>query len=188
MSWRSICCLIVASTTFLPCAFGQGESGRVRGANVAIELVSARRTVLRGELIAVSLDSVWVLGRSGLDAAPLGYVRRASVKQHSLDAQAGLIWTLVGGLVTGGLLTAACASVEEGCFVVFPVTLGAWGIVGGLSALTLEYSSRRRFVTPNIGNKIRGYARFPHGLPAGLDRNTLGLQLTLRAPVPPLFR
>jgi len=184
MTFRSTGCLLVAAVAAVAPVFGQTAGKGVRGSNVAVEIGSRSGTVLRGELIAVSLDSIWVLGDSGLAVAPLGYVRSASMKQHSLDGRTGLVWTLVGGLVTGGLLTAACASVCDDCGSVFRAPLGSWGIVGGVSALTLEGSSRPRFTTPDIGGKLRGYARFPQGLPAGLDRSAPALRVAVRTTVP----
>ena len=184
MSLRTVGSLLVAVAALVARVDGQAPDKAVRGSDVSVELVSRSRSVLRGELIAVSLDSIWLLSDSGLAATPLGYVRGASIKQHSLDGRAGLIWTLVGGVVTGGLLTGACSTVAEDCGAVFLGTKAAWAIVGGVSAISLEVSSRRRFTTPDIGGKLRGYARFPQGLPAGLDRNALDLRVAVRATVP----
>jgi hypothetical protein len=168
-------------------AVGQSVNDFMRGADVSLQLATLEMPVVRGELIAVSHDSIWLLGDAGLAAVPVGYVRGASLKQHSLDGKAGLIWTLVGGLVTSGALTAACASVEGDCGAVFVVSMASWALVGGVSALSLEVSSRRRFKTPDIGGQLRGYARFPQGVPAGLDRNAIGLRMAVRTSVPPPF-
>lgn len=167
---------------------GQSVQDIVSGANVSLQLATLGRPVVRGELIAVSLDSIWLLSDAGLAAVPVGYVQAASLKQHSLDGNAGLIWTLVGGLITSGVLTAACASVDGDCGAVFVVSMASWALVGGVSALSLEVSSQRKFKTPDIGGQLRRYARFPQGMPAGLDPNALGLRVAVRSSVPPPFR
>ena len=186
--WRRPCgCMLVALIAVSQHALGQAENPRVRGSRVTVEMVSNRNAVLRGELIAVSADSIWLLNGSGLRAAPLGFVKGASLKRHNMNGQVGLVWTLVGGLVTGGLLTGACATVSEGCGGVLAGTMLVWGVVGGVSAISMGISSRRSFSMPNIGEKLRGYARFPQGLPTGLDRNAMGLRVAVRASVPPTF-
>lgn len=184
MYWRSYGGALVALTMVVSHAVGQANTDEVRGSRVTVELASRRRAVLRGELIAVSADSLWLLNDSGIVGARLGYVSGASLKRHSMNGRTGLVWTVVGGLVTGGLLTAACSSVSEDCGGVFVGTMLAWGIVGGSSALSMEMSSRSTFRAPNIGEKLRGYARFPQGLPRGIDRSDLAVRLRVQVRVP----
>ena len=139
----------------------------VLGASVQVAVANAPK--MKGELIAVSTDSVWVLRGLELLTAPVARVSLVRIKRHKLDGRAGLIWTLIGGVVTGGLLTAACE-----CGDMFPRVMLWWGVIGGLSALSLEASSRQDF-RPWEYDLLRAYARFPQGLPERYDAGTLAL-------------
>ncbi|HEX9705000.1 MAG TPA: hypothetical protein VGA20_07105 [Gemmatimonadales bacterium] len=121
---------------------------------------------LRGELLAVSPDSLWVRVNSEITVRSLIAVDHVAVRLHGLDAGKGMFWAALGGVVTGGALTAACASVDGECGAVLPVTLLTWLLVGGVSTESLERSSKTR--VPVAGwERLRPYARFPQGLPAG---------------------
>lgn len=136
---------------------------------------------IRGELIAVSPDSLWVLHNSALTVLPLSDVGAVQMRRFRANASTALIWGLVGGLVSGGLLTAACASVEDAeCGGVMVFSLVTWGLWGGLGAATLSSSSTRSL--PPAEGTLRGYARFPQGLPPDLDRSVL--RIGLAAPLP----
>lgn len=81
-----------------------------------------------------------------------------------------MAWSLVGGLVSGVALTAACGSVEGAeCGAVLPGVILSWGLVGGLSAATLSGSSSQR-LAPEEWERLRPFARFPQGLPEGFPR------------------
>ena len=85
----------------------------------------------------------------------------------------------MGGVVGGGLsavgMGVACASYEEGdCGAVFPGVLATWALWTGLWAAVAgspyESFQRERFATA-----LRGYARFPQGLPEPLDEQLFPL-------------
>ena len=135
----------------------------VLGRRLDLTLVGSQR--LSGELLAVERDSLWLLlSGDHMRAVPLGNIMRAQVPARGLTAGGVLVWTLVGGLVSGGLLTAACNSVDgSGCEAVFPAVFLSWGVVGGLSAAAMS-GSRAGPVRIEAGS-LRPYARFPQGLP-----------------------
>jgi hypothetical protein len=118
-----------------------------------------------GELLAVRQDSLWLLAPDQMLAVPMAQVRQVEVRRPGLNAGGVLIWTLVGGLLTGGALTAACSSVEDAsCGGVLPAVLLSWGIVGGITAAATGSGTRRLPAQPPA---LAPYARFPQGLPPG---------------------
>jgi hypothetical protein len=92
------------------------------------------------------------------------------VELHRLGAAEAGAWTLIGGLVTGGILAAACGSVEgsENCGAAFAGTLVLWAAIGVPASLNLAKSSGL-VVKPDGLDQLRAYARFPQGVPQGLD-------------------
>lgn len=124
---------------------------------------------LKGELLAVTVDSLWLLtpGKD-LRVLSLRLVEEVRVRRHALDADHALLWTGIGALVTGALLTAACTQVENAeCGPIFPATIASWGILGGLFSWRIAVSSRHKLGP--VESQVRPYVRFPQGLPEGFD-------------------
>ncbi|NNG15201.1 MAG: hypothetical protein HKM89_01890 [Gemmatimonadales bacterium] len=134
------------------------------GAWVQMELTSAGKQVPSGgELIAVALDSVFVLTPDGeFHAVARADVTRAKVAYY--DSQYGTLaaWTTFGSLGT----------LSHGFLLVFslPVwTIGGWAATAGQSRAPLaEVSEHER-----SWDDVAMYARFPQGLPDELDRRRL---------------
>lgn len=129
---------------------------------------------VRGELLAVEEDRLWVRDEDELMEVPLSTVREVRVKQHDFDGGRALQWALLGGVATGGVLAGACSSVEgtENCAVFGLIVAGAWLLVGALAAPSLEASSRLELGHPRPED-LRPFARLPQGLPAALRPPTL---------------
>jgi hypothetical protein len=127
----------------------------------------------KGELIAVGPERIVVLDE-GVREVPLAAVEKVEVKRHGFGFKQGMIWTVVGAAVTGAALTLACSRESTGCGRVFATTTLIWGVVGGLSAASLESSSKQTFRSPQWGD-LRPFARFPQGLPGDLDLKTLAV-------------
>lgn len=155
------------------CATGQGKL-QVFGRPVTVVTDGPNQEKLQGELLAVTRDQLWLRGDDGVQEIPLGSVREVRVKRHGFGAAKALIWAAVGGLATGGALTAACASVEgnNDCGEVGLAVAGAWLAVGALAAPSMEHSSRIRMETP-ASRELGPFARFPQGPPEGLDLRSL---------------
>jgi len=134
----------------------------VLGSRVDLELRGAPN--LSGELLAAQRDSLWLLPVDGrLQTVHLADVLHAKVPQGGLTGGPVLLWTVIGGILSGALLTGACNSVEgTDCSVVLPAVLISWGLVGGISAAIS--GSGMRSVSPY---ELVPYARFPQGLPGG---------------------
>lgn len=144
------------------------------GRAVEVRPVEGRGTeAAKGELLAVGPQQLWVMEREGPRQVDTASIEQVRVKRHNWDGRRAWTWTIVGALVTSAALTAACGSVEgSGCGRV-PLAVGStWLALGGLSAVQLERSSTIRMNGPGF-ESLRPYARFPQGLPEGLDPKTL---------------
>jgi hypothetical protein len=148
----------------------QATSPRVDVTGRAIVLRMARGTPqdIRGELLAVQRDSVWVLaGRpERVVAVRLGDVWEATVRRHGLTAAKGILWGLGVGAASGVGLAVACSQVSDGCGGVAVGSALSGGAVGGVAALSFYFSSRWRF-QPVTEVKLEPFARFPQGPPPG---------------------
>lgn len=116
-----------------------------------------------GELLAVTADSLYLLQPAGVTVIPAA--RATSARVMGWDAQAGLVgsWTLGGVLLT----------VSNGFWLVFSAP--AWIIVGSASAASQSRAPLVEVRAPGDFLRLRLYARFPQGLPPGLDRTSLRL-------------
>jgi hypothetical protein len=130
--------------------------------------------LLKGELLAVSTERLFVLSSSGVRVVRQEEIDRVRVKLHGFDGRKAGTWTLIGGLVTAGTLAGACSSVEsaDSCGPVFGVAAAFWGLIGGAATLGLERSSRVFARGADLAS-LRPYARYPQGFPEGLDPGRL---------------
>ena len=152
-----------ASTTKVP----------IHGRHVTV-LQDGEEARVEGELVTVDSRSLWVEQEEELVEVPLPSVREVRVKQHGLDGGAAGMWSLLGGLGTGGVLAGACASAEgENCGVVGLVVAGLWVVAGLLAAPSMEASSRIDLWKPTP-EQIREFARLPQGWPESFRAPTLG--------------
>lgn len=119
---------------------------------------------LRGELIAVSLDSLWLLRDSTLVAVPTRNLARVEVKRRPMGAGDIMLWGVIGGAVSGAALTAACASYTDGCGAVLPAIVLTWTLWSGLWA-TVTGSAYQSYPAVRVQRDLPAFARFPQGLP-----------------------
>lgn len=128
------------------------------------------RMSVRGELLGVSADSVWIEVAGALQALPLSGLERVRVQRHAWTARRVLVWSLVAGVGSTVALTFACQSVEDAECGGFTVAwLGAWALIGGLSGASLARSSH--LDVPVEAEALRRFARFPQGLPERFRRS-----------------
>jgi hypothetical protein len=119
-------------------------------------------TGVEGELIAVDPDTVFVLREAALVALPKTAVRNAQL--FAYDAQ----W---GGLAWWGVI-GTLSTISNGGFLLLTAPL--WIITS--TATTASRSRAPRVELAEQGDRwavMRLYARFPPGLPPGLDRQSL---------------
>ena len=143
---------------WIPAALAWGLRLRRRRYDLAIDR-------LRGELLSVSRDSLWVLSSETVFAVPLADVQRLDIRVHNFNQGRMLKWNLVAGLGSAIALAAACNSVEgvDGCGGVFLAWSLTWGLVGGATGAFLAKSSHKE-VHPSR-DALRPFVRYPQGLP-----------------------
>jgi hypothetical protein len=122
---------------------------------------ATRRTEIAGELIAVHADSVFLLADSTLVSLPRAQVRRATL--FAYDAQ----W---GGLATWGFL-GTLSAISNGLY--FLLTGPTWIITSSIAAGSRSRAPMVSLSDQGGWERLRLYARFPQGLPEGLDRASL---------------
>lgn len=155
------------------------KSVSIAGRQVTVERNGDAPRV-KGELLVVQEDRLWIGTRDGVTEVPLATVRKVRVKRHSSDARQALTWAVVGGLLTGGAMAGACASVDGNgggtCATVGLVLGGLWLAVGALAAPSMESSSYLDLRKP-APDELWPYSRLPQGLPEGLTSDSFGLAL-----------
>ncbi len=155
-----------ASTMPRPAVFGR---------NVEVQRRDAKEPT-RGELVAVETDGLWVAGQEQVEAIPLRSVDRVRLQRHEMNGKAAGTWAALGAVITGGALTAACWMAKaDGCGKVFLAVGGTWLVIGGPSAASLGESSKLDFRQADW-DRLKPYARFPQGIPEGLDVTTLSMR------------
>jgi hypothetical protein len=172
---------LLAVLTALAVAAGGCATGRgaVSPLGREVTAVPAAKTPelqqVKGELLAVDQDRLWVREQGEVRELPLQALKEVRVRRHSFGRKAAMTWSLIGGLVTGVALAAACSSVEDtsGCGGLVPVSLGLFLGVGALSAPSLEDSSRI-LLRPPTSEALRPFSRLPQGLPEGINLRDLG--------------
>lgn len=154
----------------------QSPEHRVTGAEVLVNVRGHPGTV-RGELLAVADDTVWVgrVGDQGVAPFPFPDVIAVRVRAHEAGASWTLRRVLAGwGSTSLGLTTACALAQSPNCAVVPLVMAFPWGFLGGWAAMSNESGTWLRF-QPQELTTLRPYARFPQGLPPSL----LGTRETL---------
>ena len=126
-------------------------------------------TIVRGELLAASDDTLWLLaGAAQLAGYSFRDIRDVWITRHSMTAASGIAWGIAVGLLSGIGLSKACNEVSDGCGDVLLGSLAGGLVWGGLAAISLERSSRQR-IRPVTAAELAPYCRFPQGPPARLD-------------------
>jgi hypothetical protein len=115
---------------------------------------------VQGELIALSPDRVFVLTDVGLLELPKTTISQAKLTAYDSGAVALGVWTFLGTLST----------ISHGVFLI--ISAPVW-VIGG-SAITAVQSHKPVISYPkNSWEAFQRYARFPQGLPQGLERSSL---------------
>jgi hypothetical protein len=173
--------LLLSLSPILSAACAARQPG-VLGRAVTITALDGERKAMRGELLAVDQGQAVVRGPAAVERLPLAAVRDVQVERHSFGYKKGLIWSAVGGLVTGAGLWASCRTQPENeCWPVGLVAFSLWMVVGGPSSLGMESTTHFHLARPK-DEELRIYARFPQGLPPGLDLDSFVPPGLLRRP------
>lgn len=121
--------------------------------------VSAGRhdSTIAGELIAARADTVWILPDSG----PVAVVSTSSVK-HGRVAR----YTSQAGAIAGFTALGVVSTISNGFLL--GITAPLW-IITGIVASSNESHAPLAAVPPHVWTDLAAFARFPQGLPAGID-------------------
>lgn len=129
----------------------------------------------KGELLAVGPEQFWLLQKDQVKTVPVSGVKRVRVWRHDVNGSRVSAFATIGALVTGSLLAGACVSVEGNdgarCLGLGVVVAATWAIVGGLKVQSVARNARLDLTTN--WKALEPYARFPQGLPEGLDLHSL---------------
>lgn len=181
---RVLTCVVAAQA--LACASTTAPSGwlptpseaqsEAFGGWMSVEYrAGSRAAYAEGELIAVGPDTVFLLPAEGLIAIPMGAIRRATLTAY--DAQSGGLaaWTLLG--------TVSTLSHGVGLIVSAPV----WILTGSIATASASRAPRRQYRSEaEAWQEFRKFARFPQGLPPGVQRTSLRLKMPPNRESPPL--
>jgi hypothetical protein len=113
-----------------------------------------------GELIAVSAESVWVLSGSQGLVIPTTAVNKGKLTAYAAQKGGLTTWTALGTLAT----------ISNGLALVF--TAPMW-LIGGPLAVGAESRAPERKHPPLKWEELTPFARFPQGMPTGLDLTAL---------------
>jgi hypothetical protein len=114
-------------------------------------------STIAGELIAARADTVWVLPDSGpVVAVPTSTVKKGLVARYSSEA----------GPIAGFAALGVVSTISNGYLL--GITAPLW-IITGIVASSNESRAPLRGVPPLVWADLAVYARFPQGLPPGID-------------------
>ncbi len=150
----------------------QRQRDLLYGAQVRVLPRSSGGPPVTGELVAVSDDTLWMLAGPRLVALPMPQVAQVRIDRRTPGAGRAWAWALIGGAVTGGALTAACSSVRKNCGGAFALSVALFLVPGAIAAASLDHARYQTLDRPEPG-QLRARARFPQGLPPGVDRDSL---------------
>jgi hypothetical protein len=114
-------------------------------------------STIAGELIAARADTVWVLPDSGpVVAVPTSTVKQGLVARYNSEA----------GSIAGFTALGVMSTISNGYLL--GITAPLW-IITGVVASSNESRAPLHGVPPLVWADLAAYARFPQGLPPGID-------------------
>lgn len=174
--WGSLA-IVMAMSLLAPPIPAQASSQRplvtpasAKGAEARVRVADGSRTVtLKGELLAVDSSHVWLLVNSRPTTIPRANVQGVRARVHRYDGKRGLVMGLIGGVVTGLGMAAACGSVEDqtGCGNFVAGWEAAWLLVTVVSALFMDANSWTTLPVQQW-SVVAAYARYPQGVPTSM--------------------
>jgi hypothetical protein len=123
---------------------------------------------LSGELIAIQSDSIFILASNGLAVVHLSAIDETVLYMY--NNQAGGLAVLTGLLYMPNIIAALV--MEEPGFLIIGVPL----VLTGSTLAIVESSNHSNLLKYPYSNKLeelKKFARYPQGLPPGIDRSRL---------------
>jgi hypothetical protein len=165
---RLIEALALAAVTATSACVLPGAPASPYGRHTVLDLRPG--TITEGELLAVDSAGIWLLQRDTLVHYDTAAIRQVRLERHVLNGRRTIVWMMLAGLGTGVALSVACSQVEDAdCGGVLQSAVLAYTAAGALFSLSNQYSSVWHW-SPAESERLRAYARFPQGLPAGVER------------------
>ena len=169
-SARLACAVLIAGGALAGCARSTAPKGwlpqavdaqsEAHGGWLSFQVKGGRRgTVHEGELLAIQADSIFILERGAWFGLPTSQVAKATLMAYDANTGPLALWTL------GGTLSTA----SHGLVLIFSAPI--W-ILSGTAATASQSRAPRTTFTPATWERARAYARFPQGMPEGLDRSS----------------
>ena len=164
--------LVALSLLAAGCAGTPGPSGYLQPAQVTQHEAYGAwidvdfkddRAELAGELVAVEPDTVFLLTSSGLHTIARASINAARVGTYDSE------WANIVYWVTGATLMTA----SHGWYA--SITAPIWIIVGSITAAAVSRGPIEdvRGNDTHRWNEVSKFARFPQGMPRGIDRTKL---------------
>ena len=145
----------------------------VYGSWLDLELSGSRKPErVLGELLGANADSLWVLAWDGPRALECARIQRGIVQDYQPEDGKVRSITLGASLVVPFI---------NGFWAMF--TWPLWWIAGGISNHGLR-SDARLILPLTDWNQLAAHARFPQGIPPGLDLSTLEPRMPLSSNAP----
>ena len=165
-----MCAVLLAGFSLAGCAKSTAPRGWLprpmdaqkvaHGGWISLQKGDSRGNFHHGELLAVHADTVFVLEDDMCVGFPKSQVAKATLMGYDSDTGPLAAWTLAGTLSTA----------SHGVYLILSAPV--WILVGS-SATVSQSHAPQMVLTPGTWNAARAYARFPQGLPEGLDRTSL---------------
>lgn len=154
-------CAVACAGNPAPAGFLPSPAEAVRdvyGGWIEVTVSAGRRdSTIAGELIAARVDTVWILPDSGgVVAVSTTTVKQGRVARYNSEAGA------IGGFTALGVVS----TISNGYLL--GITAPLW-IITGIVASSNESRAPLRGVPPLVWADVAAYARFPQGLPPGID-------------------
>ncbi|MDZ7337872.1 MAG: hypothetical protein ONB30_04975 [candidate division KSB1 bacterium] len=136
----------------------------VYGGWIEVEYYSASRekAQLTGELIAIGNDSIYIANET-FHAIALSSIKSARLVTYKSNAE------VMGVLVVLGTLS----TIRNGYFLIF--TAPMWIIGGCISSAVRSFEPIVDYPKQELSRFVP-FARYPQGLPAGIDRNQIRMR------------
>ena len=162
---RPVAGLLILACTVSGCATGAPD---VFGRKVTLVPRDPHAKKAKGELLAVTDGRIWLREKDGgVREFEADTLREVQVQRHGLGNGLTRRIGLIGGTVSTIALTASCSSVEGNsageCLGIGAVVGGLFALTGVLSSVSLDASASEHVAPRDL--TLRGYARFPAGLP-----------------------
>ncbi len=146
-------------------SYAQKTPDSVLGAPVKIKTFD--NETLKGEMISVAGDTLWILAEKEFVPYRLDDLRQIDIYRNKLTGRKFFIRSMIGGIASAAVMTAACESVSDGCGGVFVSITAIWAAVTGGAAYGVDKVSRLRVTPPYNAERMNLHSRFPQGIPPG---------------------